>query len=150
MGVLEKIASLGIGEVLSGMGSLAKDFRIAFTGDLPPEKKAEVETKLIELDVLLAQLNTKTQELQSQVIIAEAQGESWLQRNWRPMLMCAFGLIVVNNYVLNPWLSALFSISVIMEIPPDMWGLLKLGVGGYIISRGAEKGIKHWKNNSKK
>ena len=31
------------------------------------------------------------------------------------------------------------------DIPPDMWDLLKLGVGGYVVGRSAEKGIKAWK-----
>lgn len=31
------------------------------------------------------------------------------------------------------------------DIPPDMWDLLKLGVGGYVVGRSAEKSIKTWK-----
>ena len=59
--------------------------------------------------------------------------------------MLSFTAIIVNNYILNPWLSALFGIDVVMEIPESMWGLLKLGVGGYIVGRSAEKGIELWK-----
>jgi len=82
---------------------------------------------------------------QADVIMAEATGQSWLQRNWRPGLMALFGLIIFNNYVLNPWLGALFSLNVMMEIPPDMWALLKLGVGGYIVGRSTEKAVEVWK-----
>lgn len=147
MALLEKIASLGIGEICKGVGGLAKDLRSAITGDISPEKKAEIDAKLIELNVLAQQLDVKNQELRSSVIIAEAQGGSWLQRNWRPLLMMIFGVIVANNYIIAPYLGALFNFSVELEIPPDMWGLLKLGVGGYIVGRSAEKGIKLWKNN---
>jgi hypothetical protein len=84
-------------------------------------------------------------EASRDIIVAEAQGESWLQRNWRPVLMMLFGVIVANNYILNPWLSAMFGINVTMEIPPDMWALLKLGVGGYVAGRSGEKIIKMWK-----
>jgi hypothetical protein len=94
----------------------------------------------IELDKFAVQLDA-----QARVIVAEAQGESWLQRNWRPGLMAIFGLIVFNNYVLTPWLCAMFSFDIKAEIPPDMWDLLKLGVGGYIVGRSAEKGIEAWK-----
>ena len=82
---------------------------------------------------------------QADVIMAEATGQSWLQRNWRPGLMALFGLIIFNNYVLNPWLGTLFSLNVMMEIPPDMWALLKLGVGGYIVGRSTEKAVEVWK-----
>ena len=84
-------------------------------------------------------------QAQAKVIVAEAQSKSWLARNWRPILMLSFTAIIVNNYILNPWLSALFSINVIMEIPEPMWGLLKLGVGGYVVGRSAEKGIELWR-----
>jgi len=84
-------------------------------------------------------------EASRDIIVAEAKGESWLQRNWRPVLMMLFGVIIANNYILNPWLEAMFSIDVRMEIPPDMWALLKLGVGGYVAGRSGEKIMQMWK-----
>lgn len=81
------------------------------------------------------------------VIIAEAKG-GWLQRNWRPMLMTAFGAIIVNNYILAPYLQAMFSFSVNLEIPPDMWDLLKIGIGGYIVGRSTEKAVEAWKGGA--
>jgi hypothetical protein len=32
-----------------------------------------------------------------------------------------------------------------LEIPPDMWDLLKIGLGGYVVSRGVEKTMKEYK-----
>ena len=32
-----------------------------------------------------------------------------------------------------------------LEIPPDMWGLLKLGLSGYIVGRSGEKMVTAWK-----
>ena len=95
-----------------------------------------------------ADLNKFTQELKSQtdIIVAEVTGKSWLQRNWRPGLMALFGVIIFNNYILNPWLSAMFSINIMMDIPPEMWSLLKLGVGGYIVGRSVEKAVTNWNN----
>lgn len=94
-----------------------------------------------------ADLTKFTNQIKSQanIVITEASGQSWLQRNWRPGLMALFGVIIANNYILNPWLSAMLNINVTMDIPPDMWALLKLGVGGYVVGRTAEKGIKYWK-----
>lgn len=55
------------------------------------------------------------------------------------MLMCLFGLIIANNYLIVPLLGTPMA-----DIPPDMWELLKLGVGGYVIGRSVEKGVKVW------
>lgn len=80
-------------------------------------------------------------ESQTSIIIAETKGESWLQRNWRPLLMASFGAIVVNNYMLAPYLGALLGpeYKIMLDIPPDMWSLLKLGVSGYVVGRTLEK-----------
>ena len=76
----------------------------------------------------------------SQVITAEAQGESALQRNWRPITMLVFVFIIANNYVIAPYAMALIGWTIpTLDIPQGMWGLLQLGIGGYIASRGAEK-----------
>ena len=92
-------------------------------------------------------LNGSLKELEAaaSIIVAEAQGESWLQRNWRPMLMCLFGLIVANNYIIGPYLALFGGPSLVLDLPPDMWDLLKIGVGGYVVGRSVEKGIKVWK-----
>lgn len=84
---------------------------------------------------------------QTSIILAEANSQSWLARNWRPGLMALFGLIIFNNYVLNPWLAAMFSVNIMMEIPPDMWALLKIGLGGYVVGRSTEKVAEIWKKN---
>lgn len=84
---------------------------------------------------------------QTSIILAEANSQSWLARNWRPGLMTLFGFIILNNYVLNPWLSAMFSVNVMLDIPPDMWALLKIGLGGYVVGRSTEKVAEIWKKN---
>ena len=101
------------------------------------DEAARIKARLQEM-VLTGQM--KEIEAAAQVIVAEAQGDSWLQRNWRPMLMCLFGLIIANNFVVVPLFGTPSA-----EIPPDMWDLLKLGVGGYIVGRSVEKGVKVWK-----
>ena len=92
---------------------------------------------------LHASLLTNAAELErtaANVIMAEANGESWLQRNWRPMLMVLFGIIIANNFLVVPIFNTPTA-----DIPPDMWDLLKLGLGGYVLGRSAEKGIRVWK-----
>jgi len=100
--------------------------------------KAELQTQML-------QHSASIEKAAASVVVAEAKGESWLQRNWRPVTMMAFVVIIINNYIAVPWLQTLGLPAVSLDIPPDMWSLLQIGIGGYIVSRGAEKGIKTWK-----
>ncbi|MDO9535086.1 MAG: 3TM-type holin [Bacillota bacterium] len=74
----------------------------------------------------------------AEIIKTEATG-SWLQKNWRPMLMLTIIAIIFNNYVLFPYLSMFTSKAVILELPGGLWALLNVGVGGYVAGRSAEK-----------
>ncbi|GAB6052897.1 hypothetical protein JCM17960_17170 [Magnetospira thiophila] len=97
-----------------------------------------------ELQTMILTGQMKEIEQAASIIVAEANGESWLQRNWRPMLMCLFGIIIANNYIVSP-----ITGSPSMPLPPDMWELLKIGVGGYVVGRSVEKGVKVWKEGGK-
>lgn len=70
------------------------------------------------------------------VVKAEAQGESWLQRNWRPLTMLTFvGLIVARMFGFTaPNLSPAEYL--------ELWGLMKLGLGGYVVGRSTEKVVR--------
>ncbi|ACL05668.1 3TM-type holin [Desulfatibacillum aliphaticivorans] len=148
MSILSKVAGLGIGEIASGLGDLAKDIRAAVTGELSQEDKARVEQKLLDLQGIAQETGARLFEVQGDIVKAEAQGESWLQRNWRPILMMSIVAIVVNNYLLVPYGQIFFPGSVkVLELPPALWELMKIGVGGYVVGRTGEKMIKEWKNN---
>lgn len=122
------------GPVLNGL------FRAVDQAIEDKDAAAHIKARLQEM-VLSGQM--KEIEEAAAVIRAEAGGDSWLQRNWRPMLMCLFGVIIANNYIVVP----LFG-SPMADIPPDMWDLLKLGVGGYVMGRSVEKGIRVWKKDT--
>jgi len=108
----------------------ANELKIALTESLDKADKAEY----------MAIVNA-----QRDVLVAEISGESWLQRNWRPLLMMICIVIVANNYIIYPYLSFFTEKTVVLELPPDLWALMKIGVGGYIASRGGEKITKIWK-----
>ncbi|SHL25114.1 Holin of 3TMs, for gene-transfer release [Desulfatibacillum alkenivorans DSM 16219] len=146
MSILSKVAGLGIGEIASGLGDLAKDIRAAVTGELSQEDKARVERKLLDLQGIAQETGARLFEVQGDIVKAEAQGESWLQRNWRPILMMSIVAIVVNNYLLVPYGQIFFPGSVkVLELPPALWELMKIGVGGYVVGRTGEKMIREWK-----
>lgn len=115
------------------------------------EERLELKVKFAEVtkdvEIKLTEYASTLAEQQAKIILAEAQG-SWLQANWRPMLMCIFGLIVLNNYLLFPYLSMFTKKVVVLNFPDAFWNLLTVGVGGYIVGRSAEKGIKSWRNNN--
>ena len=73
------------------------------------------------------------------IVKAEAAGESWLQRNWRPILMLTIVSIIFNNYVLAPYLSLFTDKVTILDLPGGLWALLNVGVGGYVAGRSGEK-----------
>ena len=116
--------------VIGSVGDLAKDLRTAITGDIPAELRANLLGKVLDI-------TSKLIEVQSNVIVAEAQGQGWLQRNWRPMTMMTFlVLVVLDAFGLLP-----------NPIAPKMWSLLQIGLGGYVVGRSAEKIVDKFKRN---
>ena len=107
--------------------------------DLGAKLKASIQTAVLSADA---------QALQEQagIVTAEAKGDSWLQRNWRPLTMMVFVSIVVNNYIVAPYAQAIFERSVSLPTPPDLWALIKIGLGGYVVGRSAEKCVAAWKS----
>jgi len=130
MGLLAKLFKPGgdtIKGTLEGAGTLAKDIRAAITGDIPPEKKAELEAQLLTLE-------SEILKVQANVIMSEANGQSWIQRSWRPLTMLTFlVLVVLDSFGFLPF-----------RLAKEAWDLLKIGLGGYVIGRSAEKVATKW------
>lgn len=105
--------------------------------------------KRLNADITHELLNLGKTEMEeaSKIIRAEANSQSWLTRNWRPITMMVFVVIIANNYILYPYLSLFFREAPMLEIPPDMWDLLKLGIGGYIAGRSIEGAVGKWKGH---
>ncbi|HOL44630.1 MAG TPA: 3TM-type holin [Methanothrix sp.] len=136
---------LNIGEAISGVGRLAQEIKSLFTGEPTPEKQAEIKQKLIELESKAQEADNVVRSLQTQILIAELTGQSWLQRNWRPILMLTIVAIVANNYIFVPYLQLFGLPAIILDLPEKLWNLMTLGVGGYIVGRSGEKILKTWK-----
>ena len=107
-----------------------------------PKAKAEAQIKLVELSQA-GQL--KELEAAMTVITAEAKSDHWIVAAWRPITMLTFVFIIANNFILYPYLSLFFEAAPKLDIPADMWDLLKIGLGGYIVGRSVEKSVKHHK-----
>lgn len=126
-----------IGDAIEGITKLAGKF--IQDKDKANEFAAKATQQMMELD-------SKLVSYQRDIIVAEAKSESYIARNWRPIMMLAFVGIIVNNYMLIPYLQVLGVPFAPMPVPEDMWTLLHIGVGGYVVGRSAEKTMKHFKN----
>lgn len=103
-----------------------------------PDKAAQDKAKA-EMMTIIANADAEAYKAKGKIIEAEAKGESWMQRNWRPLLMMTFIAIIINNYILMPYLAMFGVLTPKLALPPEMWTLLTVGVGGYIVGRSGEK-----------
>ena len=96
---------------------------------------------------LLAEEN-KLQELNeiSKIVLAEVKSDHWLQKSWRPLLMLSLMGIVINAYIIIPYLNMFLTQKIILPLPEAFFELLTFGVGGYVIGRSLENGVKKIKN----
>ena len=131
-GGLVNIDTAGIGSLISGVGSAAKDIRAAITGKsiIDPAAEAALEEKLAELE-------GKAADAQSAVNQIEAASPKLFIAGWRPAVgwICACALAL--NYLVFPFLK-LFGL-----VPPpiamqDLIGIL-LGMLGLGTQRTIEK-----------
>ncbi len=106
------------------------------------EKAARAKAMLMTAE---AQAELQKMAERVKVITAEAQSEDPWVRRWRPSLMYIFMLILLNNYIIYPYLSLFWEQAPMLDIPDQMWNLLMIGVGGYTVGRSVEKAVKNWK-----
>ena len=98
-----------------------------------PNKTEQARAKS-ELSRLIANNELTLAKLGVSAVVAEAQGESWLQRNWRPIAMMNF-LVILNIIVI----ASLFGKEFNEALLEGVLSLLTMGIGGYVMLRGGEK-----------
>lgn len=97
------------------------------------EEKLKLKNELVILENQMTskilEYEKSLMEAQSKVIMSEAQGQSWMQRNWRPITMLTFlALVVCDSFGLLEF-----------RLASQAWTLLQIGLGGYVIGRSVEK-----------
>ena len=98
--------------------------------DLQEKLKAQLQTQLLQ---------SNTQELQAAAKIIEAEAKAgWFASSWRPLLMYVLIFILVWNYVIGPVIKVFTGAIISFELPGDVWTLLNVGLGGYVVGRSAE------------
>lgn len=110
---------------------------------LSPEQKQQAELIQAELE---ASLESKVQdgfnsavEAQAKIITAEAQSQSWLPRNVRPLLLLMWGAGITFNIVVPViaqfWVHGLQPLA----LPDWIYKLTAIGFSGYVTARTIEK-----------
>lgn len=118
--------------VISGIGDVLGKFIAS------PQDKLNAQLELTKLEMAFREEVLKADveyaKAQASVINTEAGSRNWLASSWRPILMLTFTYIILHNFVIAP----LFHVQSV-PIPTDMWDLLRLGIGGYVMGRSVEK-----------
>lgn len=111
---------------------------------LVPDKNLanKLKAQIASMDYSQAEAELKAK---AEVIASEARSEHWITSAWRPIIMLLFGAIIANNYIIYPYIRLFWPEAPMLQTPPQMWGLLKLGIGGYIVGRSVEKTAKYIK-----
>ena len=111
-----------------------------------PDKKAAAQAKL---ELLKAEQLGEMKEIEAGMaaVVAEANSEHSITATWRPIVMLIFAAVIANNYLVYPYLSLFWTDAPSLALPPEMWNLLKIGLGGYVFGRSAEKFAKNWKES---
>jgi len=53
--------------------------------------------------------------------------------------------MIGNNFIIAPYLDAILGTSIMFDMPEQAWGLLSVGLGGYVVGRSGEKIMKEYK-----
>lgn len=116
-----------VSNIIKPVGKIIDDLH---TSD---EEKMQLRKQIMavenEFQAKILSYESKLMEAQSSIVQAEANGQSWIQRNWRPVTMLTFlVLVVLNSFGL-----------LVTPLLPEAWTLLQIGLGGYVAGRSIEK-----------
>lgn len=125
-------------QLIPAIASLGNTLITRLFPDPEQRDKALLELSRMQQDGELKELATR-----AGIVQTEASSDHWLTATWRPITMLTLLAMLVAHWF------GLLPDDVYARLTPDMWesfvDLLKIGIGGYVVSRGAEKGIREWK-----
>ena len=129
--------SLGITELISGIFKPAAEL----IDNLHTSTEEKLEQKRLLLEVQgramdrVHEYNTALLEGQARIVNSEAQSEHWVTATWRPIVMLGlFSLVMLDSF---GWLPN--------RLSEEAWLLLQIGLGGYVVGRSVEKGVKTYR-----
>ncbi len=116
-----------VGELFKPVSAIIDDIHTS------EEEKFMIKKEMskIQSDIQIRVLDYEKEMLvaKTSIINSESNGQSWLQRNWRPITMLTFlCLVVCDSFGLLTF-----------RLADEAWTLLQIGMGGYVIGRSCEK-----------
>lgn len=101
------------------------------------DAKMQLQQKMLEAQMQAAQQTMEYEKqllaAQTDIIKAEANSQSWIARNWRPITMLIFVALIVARWC--GWSAPNLSETEVMAL----WDIVKVGLGGYVVGRSVEK-----------
>ena len=124
--------------MLPALGAFAPLLNTVFKSIEKSIPDKDLQEKL-KADLNMQLLTSGTEELKASARIIEAEAKAgWFASSWRPLLMYVMIFILIINYIIAPMVKAVFGISIGFELPTDVFTLLQIGLGGYVVGRSGE------------
>lgn len=116
---------------VKGLGEAVKDAVSAFKAD---------PTKVLELEAAIAQATVAYQQTVitavNETMRVEAGSQHWMQWSWRPCFGFTACGVLVNNYILLPYLKPVGIVPI--EVPSEVWIMIMAVLGVAAWTRGQE------------
>lgn len=126
------IVADAVGKGVEGVGSAIKNVVSAFKED--PTKAGE---HLAALEQAYVELERSSQAQINETMRAEAKSDHWAQWMWRPTIGFTFAGVLINNYILLPYLLN-YGIQP-LTIPGEVWTAMLVILGASAAGRSWEK-----------
>lgn len=101
------------------------------------EEKLGMKAQLMQIQASLVakmqEYETALLEAKSKIITAEANSQSVIARNWRPVTMLCFVASIMGHWF------GLTPDTLTPETVDNMFLLVQIGLGGYVVGRSGEK-----------
>jgi hypothetical protein len=103
------------------------------------DKRMEVEG---EIQRALLANQSAIYDAMKEVMAADAGSESMLTRNARPIVVM-WCLVMITWVVVSPMFGLqVATIAAIKAVPSDLWNLVMVGIGGYILAKSVTDAVK--------
>jgi len=119
----DKLIGLFGGNLVKEVGSVVDNLTVT------DEEKAKAKAAI---GAIVMTGLTDLAKAQAEVITTEMKG-SFLQKNWRPMVMLAFAFILIMKWF------GLTDSEIPTALEMELMSLLEIGIGGYVAGRTIEK-----------
>ncbi len=131
MSIITDILSAPAKGLLDGVGDIIGKF----VKDPTEALKAQEQAMALQNSFQIAIIQADKEFAQAQAGVIEADDKAgWLAANWRPITMLAFVGCICYNFIVVP----IFGLKGV-EIPVDMWTVIKIGLAGYLTGHTVEQ-----------